>query len=145
MQALFENELGRRLRAELDALDVRTPPMTVARPRTGYLRAARPLAIALIAALALAALATSVTRSPDPGRWIQPGVWMRAIGVAPPSPQPSPSAREESPSPEPSPSAEPSERPEPPSPEPEPSERPGPSAEPHESTELGSARESPDT
>ncbi|HZQ49728.1 MAG TPA: hypothetical protein VFB69_05425 [Candidatus Dormibacteraeota bacterium] len=143
MQAFFENEVGRRLRAELDALDVRTPPMAAVRPRTGYLRAARPLAIALIAAIALAALATSVTRSPDPIRWIQPGVWMRAIGVAPP--QPSPSTREDSPSPEPSPSAQPSERPEPQSPEPEPSDRPGPSTEPRESPEPASTRESPDT
>lgn len=145
MGALFEEELGRRLRLELDAVEV-PAPRPLARPGqvSRALWIARPLAAGLAATLALAALAASVTHSPDPSRWVQPGVWMKAIGVAPPSPAATP-ADEASPSAEPSATAEPSERPAAESPEPEASERPGPSAEPRESPEPGATRESPDT
>ena len=142
---LFEEEFGRRLRRELDGVEVPAPrplPARPAGPRFTWI--ARPLAIGLAATLALAALAASVTHSPDPGRWVQPGVWMRAIGGAPDSPATTP-ATEPSPSAEPSQSAEPSERPQTQSPEPEPSDRPGPSAEPRESPDPGGAHESPDS
>lgn len=137
----FEEVFGRRLREELDALDVRTPM----RPRTGGTRwmrtlwIARPLAGALIATIALAGLATAVTASPDPARWIQPGAWQRGLGVAPWSPSPTPHS-EPSESPEPSSSAEPSESSEPratevpASPRSEPTERPE-SPEPSQSAE----------
>lgn len=138
MQAIggFEEELRRRLQAELDAVSIRLPPPRLPRrrPLGGYYLVARPLAVAVVAALALGVLAISVTGSPDPGQWFQPGVWMRALGVAPPSPQatPSPSAQP-SPAEEPSQSPEPSESSHPGSPEPEPSDHANGSPEPRES------------
>lgn len=138
MQAIggFEEEFRRRLQEELDAVTVRLPPPPLPRHRRlgGYYGIARPLAMATVAALALGLLAASVTGSPDPSQWVQPGVWMRALGVAPPSPQatPSPSA-EPSPSEDAAQSPEPAESSQPESPEPEPSERSGSSPEPRES------------
>jgi hypothetical protein len=81
----FEDDLRRRLRAELDAVEIRTPVRDRRVPAPGYLRPWRPLAVALIASLALGALAAAVTKSPDPARWVQPAVWARALGDAPPS------------------------------------------------------------
>jgi len=137
----FEETFTRRLRAELDAVDVRVPVRTTPGRRlaAGRFWIARPLAVALIAAIALGVLAASVTRSPDPGRWIQPGVWMRALGVAPP---PSPEATQTAaPSPSPSDKLEPTQ-----SPEPESTARPGsPESEPSERPSSPGARESPDT
>lgn len=132
MQAIggFEEEFRQRLRAELDAVSVRLPPPRLSRRARvgGYYWVGRPLAIAVMAALALGVLATSVTGSPDPG------VWMRALGVAPPSPEATPSpSTSPSPSPEQSQSPEPQESPHPESPEPEPSEHVNGSPEPRES------------
>ena len=143
MQAVgpFEEVFSRRLRQELDALDVRTPIRR--RPiGGGWLRTfwiARPLAIAAIATIALAGLATAVTASPDPAQWVQPGAWQRALGVAPASPRPTPHA-EPSESPEPSSSHEPSE-----SPAPQATEIPaGPDAEPSEKPQSPQASQSPE-
>jgi hypothetical protein len=127
----FDEVFGRRLRRELDALEIRTPARLrpTPAPRLRYFWIARPLAVAVIATIALAGLATAVTASPDPARWIQPDAWQRAFGVAPASPSPTPHA-EPSESPEPSSSAEPSESPEatesaePSSPKAEPSDHP---------------------
>jgi outer membrane biosynthesis protein TonB len=137
----FEEVFSRRLRRELDELDVRTP----LRPRaTGprWLKTfwvARPLAVAAIATIALAGLATAVTASPDPAQWVQPGAWQRALGVAPASPSPTPKT-EPSESPEPSGTAEPSE-----SPEPRATEIPtNPKAEPSESPEAPESSQSPE-
>jgi len=124
----FEETFSRRLRQELDALEVRTParPQPTGTPRLRYFWIARPLAVAVIATIALAGLATAVTASPDPGQWVQPERWQRAFGIAPVSPSPTPRTKP-SESPEPSDSAEPSDSPEPKSqssPQAEPSERP---------------------
>lgn len=131
----FEVGVSRRLRAELDALEVRLPAPTYRErgsrslPAFGLLR---PLAIAAAAAIALAALATAVTRSPDPARWIQPGVWMHALGVGPAAPTPATSQPDEA-APSESPEAQP--KAEPTGPEREPSETPGGSSGEHESPE----------
>ncbi len=136
----FEDTFGRRLRQELDALEVRTPVMrartTAAAPRLRYFWIARPLAVAVIVTIALAGLASAVTASPDPARWIQPGAWQRAFGVAPASPTPTPRA-EPTESPEPSSSAEPSESP-------EPRESASPKAEPSEHPESPESSQSPE-
>lgn len=139
----FEEQFSRRLRQELDALEVRTPPRRTRSAISGPGRfwIARPLAVAAIAAIALAGLATAVTASPNPARWVEPGAWERAFGVAPASPTPTPHA-EPSESPEQSSSAEPSESPESPTPKAEPSEHPespesGQSPEPRESEGPG--------
>ena len=143
MQAVDRFELGlvRRLRAELDALDVRLPAPAYGRrgsrrrPAFGLIR---PLAIAAAAVIALAALATAVTRSPDPALWVQPSVWMHAFGVGPSSATPTTSQPDEAmpASPEAKPSTEPANA------EPEPSETPGTSPREHESPEP-SESESP--
>jgi hypothetical protein len=94
MQTLrpFEADLARRLRNELDAVEVRAParlPASRARVVTrDWVRL--PLAVALVAALALGALAAAVTRSADPALWVQPASWQRALGEAPPTPAVSP-------------------------------------------------------
>ncbi len=139
----FEEHFSRRLRQELDALEVRTPPRRIpgATSRHGRFWIARPLAVAAIAAMAFAGLATAVTASPNPAHWVEPGAWERAFGVAPASPTPTPHA-EPSESPERSSSAEPSESPESPTPKAEPSEHPespesGQSPEPRESEGPG--------
>lgn len=137
MQAVdrFEVGMARRLRAELDALEVRLPAPAY-RLRGSHslppLRVMRPLAFATAALVALAALATAVTRSPDPARWVQPSVWMQSFGIAPASPTPS-SPRTDEAAPSESPEAQPAA--EPTSPEREPSESPGTSSREHESPE----------
>jgi hypothetical protein len=147
MQALgdFDEAFSRRLGAELDAIDVWTPARGWPRRRRtfGALRIARPVAVALVAALAPVSIATAVTGSPDPARWVQPAVWARALGVAKPSPQPS-SGSDSSPAARPSESPEPHETSNPTGPEPEPSERPGTtSPEPGEPNDPGE-RQGPD-
>ena len=144
MQALgpFEEVFSRRLRQELDALDVRTPMRR--RPiGRGWLRTfwiARPLAVAAIATIALAGLATAVTASPDPAQWVQPGAWERALGVAPASPSPTPHSQP-SETPEPSSSQEPSD-----SPKPGVTENPdSPAAEPSEHPETPQSSQSPES
>jgi outer membrane biosynthesis protein TonB len=140
MRALepFEGAFSRRLRQELDALDIRTPPrrQAGARARPRYFWIARPLAVAVIVTIALAGLATAVTASPDPSRWIQPAAWQRAFGIAPTSPSPTPRT-EPSESPEPSSSAEPGESPEPQAPS-------SPRAEPSEHPESPESSQSPE-
>ena len=133
MQAVDRFELGvvRRLRAELDSFDVRLPAPVYGRQGSRRLPAfglLRPLAIAAAAVIALAALATAVTRSPDPALWVQPSVWMHAFGVGPSSPTPTTQPDEAAPeSPEAKPTTEPT------NPEPESSETPGTSSREHES------------
>ena len=143
MQALdrFEELFSRRLRQELDALDVRTPM----RPRTTggrWVRTfwiARPLAVAVIATIALAGLATAVTASPDPAQWIQPAAWQRGLGVVPASPTPTPHSKP-SESPAPSSSREPAE-----SPEPGATEAPAtPAGEPSEHPDSSPTSQSPE-
>jgi len=135
MQTVDRFELGvaRRLRAELDALEVRLPAPAYGRrgsrrlPAFGLLR---PLAVAAAAVIALAALATAVTRSPDPALWVQPSVWMHAFGVGPSSPTPTAQPDDAMPgSPEAKPTTEPTNH------EAEPSETPGTSSREHESPE----------
>ena len=88
MQAIdwFETAFARRLREELDAVRVEAPPLPAPAARLTLMPPfglLRPVAFALASALALAALATAVTRSPDPSIWVQPAVWMHALGVGP--------------------------------------------------------------
>ena len=137
----FEEVFSRRLRQELDALDVHTPlpPRSIGRPSPARFWIARPLAVALITAIALAGLATAVTASPNPARWVQPGAWQRAFGAGPAASSPTPRT-ESSESPEPSRSAEPSE-----SPEPKETETPtGPRSEPTERPDSPEASQSPE-
>lgn len=128
----FQRSFGRRLRAELDGLDIVLPDRRwghgTHRARAG-LRVLRPLALAVAATLALAALATAATRTADPQHWVQPGQWMSWSAIPRPSPTTQPQTH-----------ASPSESP-------ETAESPQPRAtesEPNDSRQSPSSEQSPE-
>lgn len=138
MQAIdgFEQTLGRRLRAELDGLDIGLPDRRWSRgslPAHLGPRLMRPLALAVAATLALAGLATAATRTVDPAHWVQPGQWMSWSATPTPSPATQPQTQAS-----PAESSEAVESPRPRATESEPSDSrqspsSEPSSEPHES------------
>ena len=135
MQAVdsFERNFARRLRAELDGIDVRTPAARPA-PRTrrgrAFWRVARPLALAMAATVAFAALATAATGSPEPGQWLRPSEWTSRFNPPLVTPSDEPAA-----APSPSEAVEPSENP---------AQSPATEHEPSESPSSGQHRESPE-
>src|SRR6266851_5174513 len=77
----FEQEFARRLRQELDAIDIPSRPLrTVSAAR----RAIRPMVMAAVLALALSAALGAITGSASPSAW---GEWvqktMHAVGIQP--------------------------------------------------------------
>ncbi|HET7466093.1 MAG TPA: hypothetical protein VFL29_05460 [Candidatus Dormibacteraeota bacterium] len=135
MQAVdtFEGTFARRLRAELDGLDVRTPaarPALRHRRRRAVWRVARPLALAMAATIAFAGLATAATGSPDPGQWLRLSQWTSHFNPPVVTPSDEPAAR-----PSPSEAAEPSEKP---------AQSPDTEREPSDSPSSGQHPESPE-
>jgi hypothetical protein len=73
MDSSFEQALTRRLRAELDALSVAAPAVpgySGRRSLTFVWGVARPLALALAAALVLGSVAAFASGSPNPKDWV---------------------------------------------------------------------------
>jgi hypothetical protein len=135
MQALdsFDQAFGRRLRAELDGLDIRlraSPSELRRRSRHAALRIVRPLALAMAATIAFAGLATAATGSPDPGRWLKPSDWTSHFNPPAAGPSDEPATK-----PSPSEVAEPGEKA---------TESPTTEREPSESPPSGTSGESPE-
>jgi hypothetical protein len=105
MDSSFEQELTRRLRGELDALKVAVPAVPGYAGR-GSLRyvwgVARPLALALAAALVLGSVAAFASGSPDPKVWVTEAE--HTLGIQAPDDENAPGA---APSPRPSESPDP--------------------------------------
>ena len=108
MDSSFEQALTRRLHAELDALSVAAPAMprySGRRSLTFVWGVARPLALALAAAVVLGSVAAFASGSPNPKDWVTEaehslGIQAPDDEIAPgasPSPHPSesPDARED--------------------------------------------------
>ena len=109
MASSFEQRLIRRMHAELDALSVTVP---VVPDYSGHRSfkfvwvVARPLALALAAALLLGSVAVFASGSPNPKVWVTQAA--RSLGIQAPDDEVAPDA---TPSPRPSKSPEPAESP----------------------------------
>ncbi|HVC77464.1 MAG TPA: hypothetical protein VND96_13210 [Candidatus Micrarchaeaceae archaeon] len=111
----FEQNFGRRLRDELDAMEIKVPlNLPALRGRRSWFGygLVRPLVLATAATIAIMVMASAVTGSTNPGVWIKPSAWIRTIGIAAPSPTPKAEPKENS-----SPSSEPEKSAQPNSPE----------------------------
>ncbi len=105
MDGSFEQALIRRLRADLDALNVAVPavPDYSGRPSLRHLWAvARPLALAVAAALLLGSVAALASGSPNPKVWVTEAE--HSLGIQAPDDESAPGAapsprRSESPDP----------------------------------------------
>jgi hypothetical protein len=99
MDGSFEGVLTRRLRAELDALNVAVPAVSPADSRRGAMRyvwaVGRPLVIALAVALLLGSVAAFASGSPNPASWVRDAE--RSLGI-PFADDKSPNGSEKSPS-----------------------------------------------
>ena len=107
MDSSFEQSLTRRLRAELDVLNVAVPavPDDSGDRSLKYLWAvARPLALAVAAAMLLGSVAAFASGSPNPKVWVTEAE--HALGIQAPDDEIAPGA---APSPHPSESPEPGE------------------------------------
>ena len=113
MDRSFEAALTKRLRAELDALDVAAPAAKPQFRRSAPMRyvwtVGRPLALTLAVALLLGSVAALASGSPDPSQWVIDA--KRSLGL-PPTDDETPFGLQASPSPHPSESPEPRESPE---------------------------------
>jgi hypothetical protein len=129
MDSSFEQALTRRLRSELDALHVTVPAVpgySGQRSLRFAWAVARPLAMALAAALLLGSVAAFASGSPNPKVWVTEAE--HSLGIQTPDDENAPGA---APSPRPSESADPGEdRAAPPGSRSEPSDKP--TAEPVE-------------
>jgi hypothetical protein len=129
MDSSFEQALTGRLRSELDALHVTVPavPGYAGRRSMRYVwGVARPLALAMAAALVLGSVAAFASGSPNPKVWVTEAE--HSLGIQTPEDENAPGA---APSPRPSESSDPGEdRAVPPGSQSEPSDKP--TAEPVE-------------
>jgi hypothetical protein len=111
----FEASLTRRLRAELDALDVATaavsPQSRRIRPVRIVWTIGRPLALALALALLLGSVAALASGSTDPSQWVREA--KSSLGLPPSDDEGNPSGVQASPSPHAEDSPETTETPEP--------------------------------
>jgi hypothetical protein len=111
MASSFEEALSRRIRAELDALNVTVPAVPVYSGHRSFRHVwavARPLALAMAAALVLASVAVFASGSPNPKVWVTEAE--HSLGIQTPDDEFPPGATQ---SPRPSKSSEPGESPEP--------------------------------
>jgi hypothetical protein len=111
MDSSFERALTRRLRSELNAVNVAVPAATRPYSRRGDMRylwaVGRPLAVGLAAALLLGSVAAYASGSPNPAVWVKTAE--RSLGIQPPDDK-TPIGPKASPSPHPTESPDRTER-----------------------------------